>query len=289
MAVSLPSRDTTIERQAEGWMNDPYEYFGYHNTRIHSLPREEAQAVQLAAMNLRLEERRRQIKMLEKLADGQGIRRINSLDDMAPLLMPHDVYKSYPVSLLAKQQVRQAQYLAFEAHALRSDRRRCLRLRFDRQLAHQASRPNAARCGDILGQHRHLLVLPQIEARLPAFDDGPARPALAEIRRGSQARRHRGQDPRDHSALSRWSRLDRRFREILRRDLCQGRPELLAHRLQLQDQLRSHVAGGAAARGGRQGRCEQGRRAAPRSLPVARNGRGCRKTCRRSSSSSSTG
>jgi hypothetical protein len=104
MAVPSPSRDTTVERQAQGWMNDPYEYFGYHNTRIHSLPPEEVAAVQLAAMNLRFEERRRQIKMLEKLADGQGIRQINSLDEMAPLLMPHDVYKSYPVSLLAKQQ-----------------------------------------------------------------------------------------------------------------------------------------------------------------------------------------
>ena len=104
MAASLPSRDTTIERQTEGWMNDPYEHFGHHNTRIHSLSRDEAEAVQLAAMNLRLEERRGQIKMLEKLADAQGIRQINSLDDMAPLLMPHDVYKSYPVSLLAKQQ-----------------------------------------------------------------------------------------------------------------------------------------------------------------------------------------
>jgi hypothetical protein len=103
MAVTSPLRDTSIERQAEGWMNDPYEHFGHHNTRIHSLPREEVQAVQLAAMNLRLEERRSQIKMLEKLADGQGIRQIDSLDAMAPLLMPHDVYKSYPVSLLAKQ------------------------------------------------------------------------------------------------------------------------------------------------------------------------------------------
>jgi hypothetical protein len=104
MAASLPSSDTTVERQAEGWMNDPYEYFGYHNTRIHSLPPEEVEAVQLAAVNLRLEERRPQIKMLAKLADGQGIGQIKSLDEMAPLLMPHDVYKSYPVSLLAKQQ-----------------------------------------------------------------------------------------------------------------------------------------------------------------------------------------
>jgi hypothetical protein len=52
---------------------------------------------------MRLEERRSQIQMLQKLADAQGISRIQTLDAMAPLLMPHDVYKSYPVSLLAKQ------------------------------------------------------------------------------------------------------------------------------------------------------------------------------------------
>ena len=104
MAPSAPARDSTIEREAQGWMNDPFEFFGYHNTRIHSLPREHAEAVQLAAMNLRLAERRGQIQMLAKLADGQGINHINALDDMAPLLMPHDIYKSYPVSMLAKQQ-----------------------------------------------------------------------------------------------------------------------------------------------------------------------------------------
>jgi hypothetical protein len=104
MATTAPPKDATIQREAEGWMNDPYEHFHNHNTRIHSLPREEVEAVQLAAMNLRLQERRDQIQMLQKLADGQGISQINSLDDIAPLLMPHDVYKSYPVSLLAKQQ-----------------------------------------------------------------------------------------------------------------------------------------------------------------------------------------
>jgi hypothetical protein len=104
MAVSAPSRDVTVERLAEGWMNDPFGHFSYHNTRIHSVPRDEAAAVQLAAMNLRLEERRGQIAMLGKLAQAQQIRQIESLDAMAPLLMPHDVYKSYPVSLLVKQQ-----------------------------------------------------------------------------------------------------------------------------------------------------------------------------------------
>jgi len=104
MATTAPPRDNTVEREAERWMNDPYEHFGYHNTRIHSLPREEVEAVQLAAMNLRLEERRQQVQMLAKLADAQGIDRVGRLDDLAPLLLPHDIYKSYPTSLLAKQQ-----------------------------------------------------------------------------------------------------------------------------------------------------------------------------------------
>ncbi len=103
MATTAPEKDTVLEREAEGWMNDPYEHFGYHNTKIHTLPREEVEAVQLVAMNKRLAERRERVQMLAKLADGQGIDQLNSLEDMAPLLMPHDIYKSYPTSLLAKQ------------------------------------------------------------------------------------------------------------------------------------------------------------------------------------------
>ena len=104
MATIARSRDTAIEREAQAWMNDPYEHFGHHNTRIHSLERAHVEAVQLAAMQLRFEERMGQVQMLKKLADGQQITSIGSFNDLAPLLMPHDVYKSYPVSLLAKQQ-----------------------------------------------------------------------------------------------------------------------------------------------------------------------------------------
>jgi len=103
MATTAPPRDTTLEREAERWMNDPYEHFGYDNTKIHSIPREEVEAVQLTAMNLRLQERREQIQMLAKLADAQEIDAIGSLEELAPLLMPHDIYKSYPISLLSKQ------------------------------------------------------------------------------------------------------------------------------------------------------------------------------------------
>lgn len=103
MATVAAPHDTALEREAEGWMNDPYEHFGNDNTKIHSMPREEVEAVQLTAMNMRLAERRDQIQMLKKLADSQGIESVGSLDEMAPLLFPHDIYKSYPISLLAKQ------------------------------------------------------------------------------------------------------------------------------------------------------------------------------------------
>ncbi|MBW8785715.1 MAG: hypothetical protein JF593_13940 [Novosphingobium sp.] len=102
MATLAPPADATLEREAEAWMTDPYGHFGHHNTRIHSLPRAEVEAVQLVAINKRLDERRGQIKVLEKLADAQGITCVGTLDAIAPLLMPHDIYKSYPVSLLAR-------------------------------------------------------------------------------------------------------------------------------------------------------------------------------------------
>ena len=95
--------DTGLERQAQAWMDDPFAAFGMSNTQIHSVPRAEAEAVQLAALNLRLEQRRAQIPVLAKLADSQGIARVETLDAAAPLLFTHEIYKSYPLGLLARQ------------------------------------------------------------------------------------------------------------------------------------------------------------------------------------------
>ena len=78
---SLPARDTAVERQALAWMDDPLAALGMSNTRIHSVPRDEAEALQLAGLNLRLEERRDQIAMLAKLAEAQAVERFATLDD----------------------------------------------------------------------------------------------------------------------------------------------------------------------------------------------------------------
>jgi hypothetical protein len=94
--------DAALEKKALAWMEDPFGAFGHSVTAIHSVPREEAEAVQLAGLNLRLAQRREQIQTLAKFVDAQGIGEIATLDNGAKVLFNHDVYKSYPVSLLAK-------------------------------------------------------------------------------------------------------------------------------------------------------------------------------------------
>lgn len=130
VAASL-SRDAGVQRRAQAWMEDPFAAFGFSNTAIHSTPREEAEAVQLAAFNLRLEQRRAQIPVLAKLADAQGIGAVDALEGAAPVLFTHDVYKSYPTSLLAKQRFK--------------DLTRWL----DRLTPHDLSGVEAADCGSI--------------------------------------------------------------------------------------------------------------------------------------------
>jgi hypothetical protein len=84
-----PIKDNAIERQALAWMEDPYKAIGFSNTRMHSVPREEQEAVQIAGFNIRLEQRRSQIPVLAKLAGGQGITHASSLEDIAPVLFTH--------------------------------------------------------------------------------------------------------------------------------------------------------------------------------------------------------
>jgi hypothetical protein len=67
-----------------------------------TLSRSQIDAIHLAGARKRFEELRPQISVLDKLAADQGINEINTLDDVAPLLFPHTVYKSYPLSSIEK-------------------------------------------------------------------------------------------------------------------------------------------------------------------------------------------
>ena len=60
------------------------------------------EAIQLAIVRERFEALRPKVAQLGKLADLQGIDQLSTLNDVAPLLFQHTVYKSYPISLLEK-------------------------------------------------------------------------------------------------------------------------------------------------------------------------------------------
>jgi len=60
------------------------------------------QEIHLTGARRRFDTLRTSIRALDKLAAEQGISRIDTLDDLVPLLFKHTVYKSYPISFLER-------------------------------------------------------------------------------------------------------------------------------------------------------------------------------------------
>ncbi|MFA5629931.1 MAG: hypothetical protein WC997_00350 [Porticoccaceae bacterium] len=72
--------------------------------QIYTLPLEQQYAYQLAGLKKRFAEQVDQIAIVKKLADEQGVTAIERIEDAAPLLLQHSVYKSYPLSIIEKGQ-----------------------------------------------------------------------------------------------------------------------------------------------------------------------------------------
>jgi hypothetical protein len=106
-----PSSDlgAAPERIIELSMNDMY-----------GIPCEEQAVIQLHGARKRFGDLVEKIPMLTRLAEEQGITEIKTLEDLAPLLIPHSAMKSYPMSYLEKSQYdRLTQWLdGFTTHDL---------------------------------------------------------------------------------------------------------------------------------------------------------------------------
>ena len=81
-------------------MDDPATYFHASEREMHSIPREQHDAMLLAGVRRRFAELRDRVPILTKLADEQRVEEIAEIDDVVPLLFSHTMYKSYPLSLL---------------------------------------------------------------------------------------------------------------------------------------------------------------------------------------------
>jgi hypothetical protein len=91
-----------VDGDVRAFASTPAEYFGHSWYAMHHMPADELRALQLAALKMRFAELRNELPVLTTMADENGIVAIKTVDDVAPLLFQHLVYKSYPISLLVK-------------------------------------------------------------------------------------------------------------------------------------------------------------------------------------------
>ena len=95
MSETLPSVELD-PTDVTSWAGAPFE-------QLFSLPREEVEEAQLEAVRHLFDRLRPGIAALDALATRQAVDRIESVEDAAPLLFDHRVYKSYPMSIIEKR------------------------------------------------------------------------------------------------------------------------------------------------------------------------------------------
>jgi hypothetical protein len=103
MRAPEPSTTASVEA-ARRFASSPAQYFDHSWHAMHHVEPDELAALQLEALRLRFTELRDRIPVLTTMASEQGIDSIGELDEVVPLLFQHSVYKSYPASLLARNQ-----------------------------------------------------------------------------------------------------------------------------------------------------------------------------------------
>jgi hypothetical protein len=69
---------------------------------LFGMGRHEIEAFQLTSARRRLDELAPTVQMLKAQADDAGVTRLETLEDIVPLLFPDAMYKSYPLSLIEK-------------------------------------------------------------------------------------------------------------------------------------------------------------------------------------------
>jgi hypothetical protein len=89
-------------RLYENLMKDPAALIDANWWDCYELTREQIDSLQLAGAQRRFRELRPKLTVLDKLATEQGIDEIRELNDLAPLIFAHTVYKSYPTSFIEK-------------------------------------------------------------------------------------------------------------------------------------------------------------------------------------------
>ena len=94
------AEDYDLRAEAIRLFYDPVEYFDMSDNKLQAMPREQLTALQEEGLKYRFESLVDKVPMLEKLAGKQGTNKLDSIEDVVPLLFEHTKYKSYPPFLL---------------------------------------------------------------------------------------------------------------------------------------------------------------------------------------------
>jgi hypothetical protein len=96
------AQPVAADGQVRLFATDPARYFGESRYAMHHLDPQTLTDMQLDAARMRFAELRDRVPVLRTMADELGAIDVQQLDDLAPLLFQHSVYKSYPASLLLR-------------------------------------------------------------------------------------------------------------------------------------------------------------------------------------------
>jgi hypothetical protein len=101
MAASI--EQVSLATGAVSLIADDISQVGYQpSNQLYSIRRAEAEEFQLRSARRRFEQLAPKIAALKEQSDQHGVTRIETLNDLVPLLYNHTVFKSYPMSLLEK-------------------------------------------------------------------------------------------------------------------------------------------------------------------------------------------
>ena len=95
---TAPQRDV----DADFLKKHPERYPDLTVTQQYGIPYETVMDIQLSVLKDRFNTLVHKVPVLAKLAESQHIGALEDISDAAPLLFPHSLYKSYPLSLLEK-------------------------------------------------------------------------------------------------------------------------------------------------------------------------------------------
>jgi hypothetical protein len=85
------------------FLDDPIDAFAGSLTRMNGIDRDALEDLHRDALRVRFTQLRNEIPLLRRVSDELGVQRVDTVDDVVPLLLDHTFYKSYPVSLIDRK------------------------------------------------------------------------------------------------------------------------------------------------------------------------------------------